>query len=275
MAVSPLKSKALQYRSLSFPSTSNQATTGIEESLSEVKAFQTKSSLSLFSDRVSAIKKLYSNLDGNLSLPLIRQSISQENEEKWVEQVLDGHIKLLDASSTARDLFSHIKHDVQDLLSALRRKDIHGVQVYLTSRKNSRKMIQKSLKDLRSSRSKQAQFADDDTVCLFKEAESATLVMIESMFDYATGTKTQARQSGWSLVSKLMQSNKVSHQDLNEFMKVDALLKTSHEDDAQVKEIVNHLKEMESRIQLLEEELECFFRQLIKTRVSLLNSLNH
>ncbi|KAL2254932.1 UNVERIFIED_CONTAM: hypothetical protein Sindi_0287900 [Sesamum indicum] len=100
--------------------------------------------------------------------------------------------------------------------------------------------------------------------------------VLENAEEFQNGTKEQARQSGWSLVSKLP-SKKVLHQceetDTNEFKKVDTFLQMSQEDETQVKELMNHSKEMYSSIQSLEEELELLFRQLIKTRVFLLNIL--
>ncbi|XP_011088783.1 uncharacterized protein LOC105169928 [Sesamum indicum] len=97
------------------------------------------------------------------------------------------------------------------------------------------------------------------------DAESVTISLLESMLSHVTGTKVQARKPGWSLVSKLMLSKKGSYQgeetDLNEFEKVDAVLQMSREDNTQVDEFLNHLKRMDSSIQILEEELELLFRK--------------
>ncbi|KAG6407811.1 hypothetical protein SASPL_130810 [Salvia splendens] len=72
-----------------------------------------------------------------------------------------------------------------------------------------------------------------------------------------------------SLLPKLMHSKKVSA-DENEFKKVESFLQLNQEN-----ELVNHIKEMDSDIQVVEEDLESIFRQLIKTRVSLLNILHN
>ncbi|KAI3446325.1 hypothetical protein Pfo_002990 [Paulownia fortunei] len=287
MALSPLRSKALHHgRSLSLPSKLHPAMSQFNETLARMKSSNpTSSSLSSMENRLHSLKNLYCNIDDLLMLPHIQQIMSQECQEKWVDQVLDGYIRLLDACSTAKDLFSHMKQDVQELLSALRRKDVHGIHRYQTSRRKSKKIIQKSLKDLRSFRSKNNDLSlekDHETLALvymLKEAESVTITMFECLLSCVIGSKVQTRQSGWSLVSKLVPSKKVSHQgeetDLNEFKKVDSFLQLSQEDDTQVEELMNHLKEMDSSIQIHEEELECLFRQLIKTRVFLLNILDH
>ncbi|KAG8364443.1 hypothetical protein BUALT_Bualt19G0129400 [Buddleja alternifolia] len=283
MAFSPLRSKAFNHgRSLSFPSKTHPSTSQFDENLSIVRGSEAScSSLSSMNNRLNGLKNLYTNVDALLLLPNIQQIISQEGQDKWVDQVLDGYISLLDACTTAKDLVSQTKHDVQELLSALRRKDVRGIHCYLNSRKKSKKMIQKSLKNLRSFTSKQNVLAldkDKQTLALvymLKEAESVTISMFESLLSFVTTTKVQSRQSGWSLVSKIMRTKKASYErDLNEFEKMDAFLQMSLE-DVQVEELMPHLKEMESRIHNLEEELECLFRQLIKTRVFLLNILNH
>ncbi|PIN10495.1 hypothetical protein CDL12_16917 [Handroanthus impetiginosus] len=279
MAISPLRSKALRHgRSLSFPSKLNPTTSHFEENLSIVKGSEALcSSFSSMKNRVNGLKNLYNNIDDLLLLPHIQQIISLECESKWVHQVSDGYIRLLDVSVTAKDLFSQTKHDLQELLSTLRRKDMDGIRGYLNSRRKSKKIIQKYLKTLKTLRSKNnvATLKKDEeimaVVYMLKEAESVTAVLIESLLSFLNGSRVE---NGWSLVSKLMNTKKVSNHDLNEFEKMDALLQMNLE-DVQVEEIMSHLKEMESKIQNLEDELECLFRQLIKTRVSLLNVLNH
>ncbi|KAL0422968.1 UNVERIFIED_CONTAM: hypothetical protein Slati_3319700 [Sesamum latifolium] len=288
MPLSPLRSKALHHvRSLSLPSGSYPALSQFDENLSRVRSSEAaSSSLSSTKGRVDGLKNLYQTIHDLLQLPHNQQIISRECQEKWVDQTLDDYIKLLDSCSTAKDLISLVKQDVRDLLSAMRRKDVHGINSYLTSRKKSKKMIQRSLKNIRISRSKENFLSlemDEDTkalVYMLRDTESATSSMLESLLSYAMGTKLQARKSGWSLVSKLIPSKKVSHQGeetyLNEFAKVDSFLQLRQENDTtQVEELMNLLKEMDSSIQILEEELEFMFRQLIKTRVFLLNILNH
>lgn len=279
MAFSPLRSKALHHnRSLSFPSAEKPSTSHLDNSLSTVKASEASfSSLSSIKNGVEGLKNLYTNVDDLLRLPHIHHIISQETREKSIDQVLEGYIQILDACTAARDLASNTKHNVHELLSSLRRKDGGGVSNYLASRKMEKKNILKSLKELRSSRSKHAQVASDcegsDLVHKLKEAESVTISMLESMLSYFLGTKMQARKSGWSLVmTKMTVSKKGEH--TNEFKRIDAFLQTSLE-GVQVEELTTLLKEIDSSVQNLEEELEFLFRQLIRTRVFLLNILNN
>lgn len=287
MALSPLRSKFLHHnRSLSFPSkTTNPTSSHLDE-----KGFEAScSSLSSMSNNVGGLKTLYKGIDDLLLLPHTQQIISRDlSQERFVDQVLDGYIRLLDACSTAKDLVSNTKQRTQELLSALRRKDADGILSYLNCRKKSKKSIHNSLKDLRSFRSKPNVLATlengcetSELVCKLNEAESVTIARLESLLSCLIGTRMPARQSGWSLVAKLMHSKKVSMNSrgeeatcLNEFEKMDALLQMSLE-GVQVEGLMSLLKEVESSIRSVEEELECLFRQLIRTRVSLLNILNH
>ncbi|KAH6767283.1 hypothetical protein C2S52_018266 [Perilla frutescens var. hirtella] len=228
---------------------------------------------------VEGLKNLYSGIDDLLLLPHIQQIISQESQDqKWADQVLDGYIRLLDACSTAKDLISNTKHGIQELLSALRRKDADGIRCYLNSRRRSKKNIQKSLRSFTSKPILSTLEKDSETsdlVCKLNEAESITLGRLESLLSYLIGARNvEAKQSRWSLVAKLMHSKKGGDACWNEFEKMDGLLQMSLE-GVQDDEVVNLSKEVDSSIQNLEEEIECLFRQLIRTRVFLLNILNH
>ncbi|XP_057771035.1 uncharacterized protein LOC130990816 [Salvia miltiorrhiza] len=245
-------------RSLSFPSSSHPALTHFDDSLSRVRSSEAACcSLSSINATINGLKNLYDSIDDLLLLPHIQQVVSEE--------CVDDCIRLLDACSSVKDLISLSKQNLRELLSAIRRKDVRGINTYLASRKRLKKMIQKCLKKLRRSSAS----ATSENASLLKDAESVAISLLESLLSYMLGTKMQERKSSWSLVSKLMQSKKASDEE-NEFNKVDSLLQLNQEN-----ELVNHLKQMESSIQDVEEKLESTFRQLIKTRVSLLNILNH
>ncbi|XP_059649966.1 uncharacterized protein LOC132295685 [Cornus florida] len=249
MASSPLRSKTgFHARSVSLPFTSHPLIPQFEEHLCRVKASEATS----ISNRLSGLEELY--------------------------------LRLLDVCAIAKDVFSQAKQDVQELLSILRRRrDTNGFGDYFSSRKKAKKLIQKCLKDLKSNfRNNQSLTSLDNDhetmaiVSMFNEVEAVTLTMFESMLSYATGTKVQSRPSRWSLMSKLMHQKNAPGQDeetdLNEFEKVDAAMSDK---SMYVKNVQNLLKKLEWSIQDHEEGLESLFRRLIKTRVSLLNILNH
>ncbi|XP_047978388.1 uncharacterized protein LOC125220272 [Salvia hispanica] len=242
-------------RSLSFPSSSHPAVSQFEDNLSRLRSSEaTCSSLSSFNGKINGLRNLYESIDDLLLLSHIQQIVSEE--------CVDDYIKLLDACSSVKDVISLAKEDLRDLLSAIRRKDVQGINAYLSSRKKLKKMIQKCLKNLRHSSS-----ATCDNGSILKDAESVAISMLEALLSYVLGTNVH--ESKRSLLSRLMHSKKVST-DENEFNKVESFLQLNQEN-----ELVNHIKEMDSDIQVVEEDLESIFRQLIKTRVSLLNILNN
>ncbi|XP_052193861.1 uncharacterized protein LOC127802194 [Diospyros lotus] len=289
MASSPLRLKSHRHaRSVSLPSRSHPLIPLVDEHLCRIKASEAASSP--VGERLSILLDMYSCLDDLLLLPHTQEALAKQNREKWVEVVLDGYLNLLDVCGTAKDVSSQAKQDAQDLLSIIRRKrDANELGGYSASRKRVKKLIQKSLRDLKNIRSKHTILASDKyhetmAICaLLNDVEAATLAVMESLLSYMAGAKAQSR---FSLVSKLLHSKTVEAQDeetgTNEFDKVDIALcllsghKSSRSSGAMSLENLQiDLQRMEMSIQELEGGLECLFRRLIKTRVSLLNILNH
>ncbi|GMP64419.1 hypothetical protein CsSME_00025709 [Camellia sinensis var. sinensis] len=279
MVSSPLRSKsACHARSVSLPSRPYPLIPQVNDHLS------------LVGDGLSSLEDMYDCLDDWLLLSHTQQVIAQQRHEKWVEEVLDGYLRLLDVCTATKDVSSQTKQDVQGLLSVLRRRrETNDFSGYLASRKKAKKAIQKSLKDLKGIKSKGLASDKDcknlEIVGLLNEVEAATIGVFESLLSYVAGTKVQSRLGGFSLISKLMHHKSVASQDeesTNDFEKFDGALqsligcRTSKTDSAtHVENFQNQLGKMEMSIQELEEGLECLFRRLIKTRVSLLNILNH
>ncbi|KAI3447896.1 hypothetical protein Pfo_004561 [Paulownia fortunei] len=290
MISTPLRSKILSHtRSASLPSRSHPLIPQFNEHLHRLKASDSNpSSLSSISKKLHSLEDLYNCVDDLLLLPHTQQVFAQECHEKWVEEILDGYLGLVDACATAKDLIFHAKEYVLDLLSVLRRRrDSDDLVGFLTSRKMTKKMIQKSLRNISSFKNKPSILAldkDQETIAIIsmlKEAESMTLDLIEALFFSIAGTKGHSRPSGWSLVSRLMHSRKNSgqdHKDTLEFGELDATLcklvsfRTSKCDTGmQIDELQQQLRDMDASIQVVEETLERFFKRLIRTRVSLLN----
>ncbi|KAL7237285.1 hypothetical protein ACSBR2_003553 [Camellia fascicularis] len=103
---------------------------------------------------------------------------------------------LLDVCAAAKDVSSQTKQDVQGLLSVLRRRrETNYFSGYLASRMKAKKAIQKSLKDLKSIKSKNTGLASDkdcktlEIVVLLNEVEATTVGVFESLLSYVAGTK--------------------------------------------------------------------------------------
>ncbi|XP_047312697.1 uncharacterized protein LOC124916004 [Impatiens glandulifera] len=266
---SPIRMKTSQHvRSFSLPSRTHPLLSQFDEHLSKLGETEAKyNSLSSLGHNLSGLQDLYVSVDDLIHMPHIQQSWTsiQESNKKVTDDVLDTYIKILDACTATKDIFSQSKHDVQELLSSLRRRkyttDASGM--YLASRKQAKKAILKALKDLKNL--KITEGVDQlEAISLFYNVQSVTICVLESSLSYVMGTKAHS-----SLVSKIMHK-KCKEATKNELDQMNEAL-----GGKDIESIQRQLRNMELRIQDIEEGLDCLFKHLIKTRVSLLNMLTY
>uniref|UniRef100_A0A6N2K1Q4 Uncharacterized protein n=1 Tax=Salix viminalis TaxID=40686 RepID=A0A6N2K1Q4_SALVM len=276
-------------RSKSLPSIENPVITQLDEHLRRFRASEDASTSSSFSGKLSRLQDLHDCVNKVLLLPLVQQALAQENNEKWVDEVLDGSLQILDLCNAAKDSLLQTTECMHELQSILRRRGYgeiglsNEVKKYLASRKVVKRAIHKALKVMQNKCIFATINGDHETTTMFnmlKEVQATSLNAMESLLFFISGPKTKS--VGWSLVSKLVSQKTAAsadQTDRNEFAEVDAALiglvkhKTSKSDN--IKVVQSQLEILELCIQDLEEGLKCLFRHLIKTRVSLLNILNH
>ncbi|KAH7574812.1 hypothetical protein JRO89_XS02G0007900 [Xanthoceras sorbifolium] len=271
-------------RSNSLPSRPHPITSEVDQHLSRLRSSQASSTTSSSSicHEINGLQDLHGCVDKLLQLPLIQQALGQEQQRKWVDELLSGSLRILDISSVAKDALLQTKEYAQGLHSVLRRRrgdEISSeVKKYLTSRKAVKKTVKKALKGIENKCSSKIG-EEHETITMLREVEAVTFVVFESLLSLISGgPKASPKLSGWPLVSKLVQpkriAGEVDESNMNEFEKVDAAAliahKTSNSDN-----IIHVLRQLESNIQDLEEGLECLSRHLIKSRVSVLNILNN
>lgn len=297
MAVT-LNPKAFYHaRSISLPSRPHPFIPEFNEKLRRVQDSEPLSS-SLMSQRLPGLMDLIDCVENLLMLPLSQQILTQHRQEKWVDELLEGSLGLLDACDTAKDVLSQIRDHASKLLSALRRRRVNecktstGVDEYLTSRKKGMKAMQKALKNLKVMKNK-CSFSPLNTdpeavslVCMLREVEMVTLTLLESLLSSISGSTLRSKPSSWSLVSRLVHHKQVACEEaapaeITEFEKVDSALSSliHHRGKsvnlALLDDMQKEVGQLEQSIQNLEGGLEFLSRRLIKTRVSLLNILNH
>lgn len=236
---------------------------------------------------------MHESVEKLLLLPSIQEAFVRHCGEKWVDELLDGSLRLLDMCSSAKDALIHTKECVRELHSAIRRRSemTNEVQKYLASRKVVKRAIQKALdtnKSIESKSNPTLNCSDYDTtamVSLLKEVEAISVRLFESLLFLISGKKTKAKSS-WSILSVMRSKREVCPEvdaELNEFSNMDNALssvtcqKTNKcKDTTQVFENVQkHLEKLDLGNQDLEQTTERLFRRLIKTRVSLLNILSN
>ncbi|XP_050365498.1 uncharacterized protein LOC126784035 [Argentina anserina] len=276
---------AYHTRSNSFPSRPHPLIQEVDEHLRRLRSSKaTSTSSSSISNRLNSLQDLLDCVDRLLQLQGTQQALAQKQQQKWANELLDGSLHLLDICSTAKDALSQTKESVQDLQSLIQRNrgDETGftsvVRKYLSSRKIVKKSIHKAMGNLKGMEKKfplSSTNKDQQTITIvskLRDVEAVTVTVIESVLAFISGPKSKPRN--WSLVSKIVQSKRIACDEeeiVNEFAEVDAALKSlKSAENSQ-----NQLKNLELCIQDQEEGIECLFRQMINTRVSLLNILSH
>ncbi|GMN38275.1 hypothetical protein TIFTF001_007504 [Ficus carica] len=252
-------------RSNSFPSKQHPLIPEFDEKLCRLRSSEAASSLTLLSGKLSGLQDLHDCVDRLLLLPLNQQALSKQQNEKCVDELLDGSLRILDMCNTAKDALLQIKESTQEIQSIMRRRrgDESSLSCEVKKFLNSRKVVKKAL---RKAMENKCSFSlvnkDQETVTMLREAQSITLSIFES----------------------LMNSKKVSCEEVsksNEFTSADTALtllisqKMKKSDRTLEENAQNELQKLEMCIQDLEEGVESLYRRLIKTRVSLLNILNH
>nr|POF21233.1 hypothetical protein CFP56_27012 [Quercus suber] len=146
MAASPINH---HFRSNSFPTRAHPLISEFDEQLSRLRCSEaTSSSSTSLSQKLIGLQDLHDCVDNLLFLPF-SQALAQEQNQKWLNELLDGSLRLLDVCGIARDALLQTKECTRELQSTLRRR--HGskmelareVEKYLASRKVAKKAIKK------------------------------------------------------------------------------------------------------------------------------------
>jgi len=264
-------------RSVSLPSTSHPQDVSTEDHLCRLSAYQASPSSSSISQNLGEIKDLYEQMNKFIHFPHNKNALSNEK----VEEVLEGSIALLDTSSLALDAVSQMKESLLDLKSSLRRgMDGEGVHAYLVSRRRITKMVSKYIATLKKANKVSASLEHNDTaIRMLKEAENITLSALKSVLSFVIGKKAMSQTGGWSMVAKLVKSKQAPAKtdEASEVEDVDRTLSfvSKKHPGVECKVLLRQLEALETIIYELENGLGQISRCLVKTRVSLLNILNH
>nr|KYP66103.1 hypothetical protein KK1_012387 [Cajanus cajan] len=295
MAVGETNTKSsLHLRSNSLPSAPHPFTSQFEEHLQRLKDSEATSSLtsSSINYKLNGLRDLHECADKLLQLPITQQALAGECSNKCVDELLDGSVRILDICDTIKDCLVQQKENMHELESAIRRrrdaKD--GLLIesgkYLASRKQMKKVIRKALGNLKGFKNELMVASSNKNnktlsmLGILKESEVVTMSSLESLLLFITGSKGQSKQNRRSIISKLMQPNTLGcdfpEADTNVIEKVDAaLMSLINHKPSPIDNFQSHLENLEICIQNLEVGVEYLSRQLIRTRVSLLNIFNH
>ncbi|KAJ7953200.1 DUF241 domain protein [Quillaja saponaria] len=298
---SPKASKSYKIRSISLPTRSHPSTHKIEEELNKLRAWEASSSslkVETICSGLSGLGELYKCIEDLLKLPLTQQALSQHQHEKWVIELFDGPVRYVDICGNTRDAILLMKSSMQELQSALRRRNVadldieSNVTTYICFRRKMKKESTKSLLALKQMDSVTGSPPPLDlanhlsaVIRVLREASLITSSIFYSLLLFLSAALSKPKPNRWSFVSKLMQKGALlsnnQEEKTNELERVDAilsnlLLKNSSKDveAEKIQSAQKRLESLDAGIEGLENGLECLFRHLINARVSFLNILS-
>ncbi|KAL0360428.1 UNVERIFIED_CONTAM: hypothetical protein Sradi_3727300 [Sesamum radiatum] len=280
----------LHVRSNSLPSKSHPIVTDVEDQLCRLRSSEgTSTSATSVTANLASLRDLHEGINNLIQMLSTQQALCHEKSEKWTNKLLEESLGLVDLCGFARDVLSLTKGSVQDLQSSIRRNrgeaaTADDINAYMTSRKKINKMVKKFIKNFKNFDQDCTAFLDEESdikaIAMLKETQAFGFSVLKSVLILLSGEKGRSKKRSWSLLSKFTQSIRVHSERDQECFAEDfcsLILQKSGKnmDIVAVQNVLKQLKTSEMAIQELEEELEAFFRSLVKTRVSLLNALNH
>ncbi|XP_039160942.1 uncharacterized protein LOC120289692 [Eucalyptus grandis] len=159
-----------------------------------------------------------------------------------------------------------MKECIKELELVLRRRKggdcclAKEVEAYMSTRKRLQKIIFKYLVHLKKMERKNSLNKDSNreaTLSMLRQVEEIRLSVFASFLCFLSQSSANLKRSSWSLASKLLPSKQEKASGLS------------------AKDILKRLDALESSLSEVDEDLDCIFRRLVKTRVSLLNIVNH
>ncbi|WJX55870.1 hypothetical protein P8452_41591 [Trifolium repens] len=278
-------------RSNSFPSQSHPSSTRTEQELCKIKTWEATSTSTSHSivTGLSYLEELYISLEDLLSMQSTQKAISHNQGEKFVEELLDGSVKILDICGITRDTMLQVKENVQSLHSSLRRRKGDSsietsVAEYKFFTKKMKKNVTKLITSLKQMETKfgASSLLNQDqefvsAIRVLREVIVMNISIFQSILSFLVGSASKSKATKWMKVAKLMHK-KVSCEEklenFNELHCVEASLRTllsEGSDVAKMQATHENFEALENAIEIIENGLESVFRRLVKTRVCLLN----
>ncbi|XVF18116.1 hypothetical protein REPUB_Repub10bG0184300 [Reevesia pubescens] len=263
-AFSSKSSNRYSVRSISFPARSHPSTLRMEEELNKLRSWQgaSPSNAETLSTSLLGLAELYIGIEDLLNLPLTQQTLAQRQNKKWDNELLDCSLKHLDLCGNTRDSILSMKQSARELQSALRRSK--GGELIRTK---------------------------PSYICSGWIAQRSKLdhcLHLHTLLLFLSPSFLKPKPSKWSLVSKLVRKGLSltaceEQHNMNELERVDVavsnLLQQSSKEGFDQEEKLQpakvKLESLDAIFEGFEDGLECLFRSLIPTRVSLLNILSH
>ncbi|XP_076887831.1 uncharacterized protein LOC143538080 [Bidens hawaiensis] len=295
MAAASKLSIRFQTKSISLPCRSHPIAFEIEELLNKIKTTAAEAaSADTICSGLSQLSRLYKCMDELLTSSTTKAFMSREQNKNWVDGFVDESVKLLDICGSTSDMLSEVKGHNRELVSALRRRKQGGLtfqnsmEKYNCFTRKMKKVIKRLIGSLKQVNNGDPMVVDSHNHHQLAAVISAvigvsemTILVFESLLMFFCVPVSKPNR--WSLVvSTLMHKVTVAceyqHENGigNEFERSGAALrvlcKFGFSRNVQIVEC--SLERLGAQIENMEGGLECIFRCLVQTRVSLLNIIS-
>ncbi|RWV84319.1 hypothetical protein BHE74_00014566 [Ensete ventricosum] len=284
-------SQPCHLRSISLPSRSHPAALRVEEELHQLRSSLASSSTApqALCDGLRRLGGLYESMEELIRLTSNQQTLNHPPQKKWVEEELDGSIRLLDLCSRVTSSLAAMKEHIHGLQLALRKRDdaaiVSKANDYLRFGRKAEKEMKSCFRSLKHTEDKRIDDEDDLPIRLLMEARVATVSLLRLISSFLSTQTRRPKSSRWSFVSKALSKRKVAASEEEEHGGVESLrIFTWHAscdcnpckdaDDDRLLQAQSQLQTLEASVEGMESGSECLFRQLIQSRVSLLNILS-
>lgn len=230
-----------------------------------------------------ALKDMQNSANDLLHSPMVQQAlIHQREDQKWVNDVSESSLRILEVCGISKDVLLLVKEHLQELQFTLRRASIGepGIEEKITAyncyRKKLKKETLKCLKWLKGGMKKSETVITNMNPPIMKE-EQIKLALVVDVLREVRVTSVSIVESLLSLISTpWLDSTKSSGTKRSFFVSMFVPVSLQNSDDIMVLQSANkRLAGVQMAIEDLEVELECMFRRLIHTRVLLLNILTN
>ncbi|XP_055805872.1 uncharacterized protein LOC129874593 [Solanum dulcamara] len=269
-------------RSISLPNRSHPATQNIEEELNKLKTWELSASPTAEAvyNGLVGFGEVHRCMGDLLNLPLTLQALSQCQNKKWVDEILDKSVRFLDICGTTREIVSQFKENVKDVQSSLRRrKEDLSINNYTTFKKKMKKEAKSLITALKRMDHEEvvAVMAVDDqlvsaVIRVLREVATMGISIFQMVLNFLSAPISKPI-SKWSLVSRLV--NKGDQDNVNEIESVDAALsslsKCGPNEVEKIQFVQSKLETVEAHFECIENGLDNIFRCLIRSRSTLLN----
>ncbi|KAG8377774.1 hypothetical protein BUALT_Bualt08G0068400 [Buddleja alternifolia] len=92
-------------RSNSFPSQSHPIVNDVEDHLHRLRVSEaTSTSATSICTNLASLKDLHEGINNMIQMPSIQQALSHEQGQNWINELLEGSLRLVDLCEFSRDV---------------------------------------------------------------------------------------------------------------------------------------------------------------------------